>query len=188
VPAGRPLLVARVTDGQSGVDPFTLVLGYRGVQIGAELYDAATGLALFPLPPGAPPVKGRVRVVLSASDFQETKNVATFGSTVMPNTRRRRSALRAVPGPVATWLEPTPNACVRGRTRLLATAGSTAALRSVRILDGSRKLTVKRVQPGLYTAAWTPKAKGRHVLRLVALDARGRSVTARRAVRVGCRP
>jgi subtilisin family serine protease len=188
VPAGRPLLVARVTDGQSGVDPFTLVLGYRGVQIGAELYDPATGLALFPLPPGAPPVKGRVRVVLSASDFQETKNVATFGSTVMPNTRRRRSALRAVPGPVATWLAPTPNACVRGQTRLLATAGSTAALRSVRILDGSRKLTVKRAQPGLYTAAWRPKAKGRHVLRLVALDAHGRSVTARRAVRVGCRP
>jgi subtilisin family serine protease len=191
VPAGRPLLVARVTDGQSGVETSSLVLGYRGVQIGAEAYDAETGVALFPLPPGAPPVTGRARATLSASDVQETKNVATFGPSVMPNTRRRRFELTAAQGPVATWLAPPPakgGACVRGGTRLLAAAGSTAAVRSVRFLDGRRRIAVSRIRPGLYSARWKPAGKGRHVLRAVVRDARGRTATAERVVRVGCRP
>src|SRR5207247_1136748 len=59
VAAGRPLLVARVSDRGAGVDPFSLAIGYRRVLLGAAFYDPFSGYALFPLPAEAPrPVAG----------------------------------------------------------------------------------------------------------------------------------
>jgi subtilisin family serine protease len=175
VPAGRPLLVARVTDRQSGVDPGSLVLAYRGLQLGAESYDPASGLALFPAGGDGVSTAGRVRVTLGASDFQETKNVSTFGPDVMPNTRRRRATVTAVAGPVATWLAP-----LRCPGELLLAAGSPAPVRSVRVLDGKRAVHVARIRPGLYRVA----GRGRDTLRATVVDTRGRSAT---VVRKGCK-
>ena len=54
VTAGRPLIVAQASDSQSGVDPLSLVLSYGKVLIGASLYDPASGLVVFGLPPQVP--------------------------------------------------------------------------------------------------------------------------------------
>jgi minor extracellular serine protease Vpr len=186
VPAGRPLLVARMTDRQSGVDPGSLVLGYRSMLLGAESYDPETGIALFPVSRDAPPVERSARVTLSASDFQETKNVSTFGPSVMPNTRRKRVSLTAVAGPAATWVLPGSGACARGTVRLLAAAGSTARVRLVRFFDGTQRIGAVRIRPSLYAASWLPARKGRHVLRVVVEDTRGRRATAQRILRIGC--
>jgi hypothetical protein len=179
VHAGRPLLVARVTDGGSGVDPTSLVLSYHGFLIGVDSYDPDTGLALFPIPPSVPPLAaGGARVTLGASDFQETKNVNTLGPSVMPNTRRVRLRLTAVTGATVTWLSPAARGCVRGAVELLLAADTRP-----RILDGTRTIgPVAQVRPGLYRATWRPKRKGRHLLRALA----GRRGTAERLVRVGC--
>src|SRR5262249_15227816 len=81
VSAGRPLLVARVLDTQSGIDPFSLVIAYHQVLVGAAAYDPASGLALFPLPAQAPVIKpGKTKAVMEASDNQEAKNVASIGN------------------------------------------------------------------------------------------------------------
>ncbi len=186
VPAGRPLIAAIVIDRQSGVDPGSLVLAYRGVLLGAAAYDHKSGVALFPVPRDAPPVIRSARVTLGASDFQETKNVSTFGPSVLPNTRRKRVTLTAVAGPAATWLTPPAGACVRGPVRLLAAAGSTARVQLVRFRDGARRIGAVRARPSLYAATWKPARKGRHVLRVVVEDARGRAFFAERVVRVGC--
>jgi hypothetical protein len=72
---------------------------------------------------------------------------------------------------------------------LFVTAGSTRGVRKVTFFDGRRRLaTVKRGVEGLYDVTWrTRKAKrGRHVLRAVVTDRQGRTVSARRPVRV-CR-
>src|SRR5207249_5382334 len=83
VTAGRPTIVARVTDKGAGVDPLSLVIGYRGVLVGAVVYDPLSGIAIFPLPNQARVIpKGRTRAVLSASDYQEAKNVASVGSNI----------------------------------------------------------------------------------------------------------
>ena len=91
--AGRPTIVARATDAQSGVDPLSLVLSYNSnVLLGASAYDPASGLVLFALPSNAPKItaaKKKKSVVLSASDNQEAKNVNTIGANVLPNTNYR---------------------------------------------------------------------------------------------------
>jgi hypothetical protein len=174
VPAGSPVLVARVTDAQSGVDPGSLVLAFHGVQLGAESYDPETGLALFPTGGSGSVAAGRTRATVGASDFQETKNVTTYGSSVMPNTRRRRVTLTAVAGPVVTWL----SAC--SRKPAFVAAGSPARTRSFRVVAGGRAVRVTRVRPGVYRVA----AGGRRALRATLVDARGRTAT---AVRKACK-
>jgi len=190
VAAGRSLIAARVTDGGAGVDPISLVIGYRQALVGAAAYDPFSGLALFPIPGAAPAFRtGRTPSVLLASDFQESKNVDQAGANVLPNTRFKPARIRVVRGPALTWLNPTSRGCVARREPLLVTASSTAKLRSVRYYDGSRGIaTVRNGVAGLYSATWrTAKAKkGRHVLRAVVLDRNGRALSVRRAVRV-CR-
>jgi subtilisin family serine protease len=187
VAAGRPLLVARVTDRQSGVDPGSLVVAYRGLKLGAEAYDADTGLALFPTDGGRVVPAGRFTATLGASDFQETKNVNTFGPSVMPNTRRLRVAVVAVAGPVVTWLAPDSRSCVHRSARLVLAAGSNRRVRLVRVLDGTRPLRVTGTRPGLYRVLWTPHGTGRHVLRATVVDVDGRRATAERSLRAGCK-
>jgi subtilisin family serine protease len=189
VPAGRPLVVARVLDLQSGVDPLSVVLSYKRTLLGASAYDPVTGYALFSVPPDAPALKkGTTSGTVSASDFQETKNVSTFGDNVMPNTSYRKVKLKAVAGPAVTWLEPEARGCVRGKVRLAAVAGSTAKVRRVRFFDGGRRIGVDaRGTAGVYGVTWKAAGRGRHTLRAVVADAKGHSASARRVVTVGCK-
>jgi hypothetical protein len=197
VSAGRPTIAARVVDigGQivdpgSGVDPLSLVIAYRRALVGAALYDPVTGIAIFALPNEAPRIPaGRTRAIFVASDNQEAKNVNTFGPDIMPNTNFAPTTLRVVRRPTVTWLLPERRECVARQARLIALAGSTARIRSVRFFDGARRIaTVSRGEAGLYAANWsTARAKkGVHRLRVVVLDARGRRASAARPVRV-CR-
>src|SRR5207244_6429736 len=100
VAAGRPTIVARVLDAKSGVDPLSLTIAYNGALVGASLYDPVSGLAVFSLPPVAPTIRaGKTRLAITASDFQESKNLATIGSDLMPNTVFKAVTLRGVKGP-----------------------------------------------------------------------------------------
>jgi hypothetical protein len=190
VAAGRPLLAARILDSQAGVDPFSLVVGYQRVLVGAAAYDPISGLVLFPLPRAAPRLKsGKILGLLVASDNQETKNVVTAGRDITPNTTYRAVRISGVNGPAATWLVPDDGACVRGLVRLGVAASSTAPIASVRFLDGKIPIkTVTQGPGGLYVTDWqTRKAEaGRHTLRATVLDRKGRTFTAVRRVRV-CR-
>ena len=187
VAAGRPLLAAFVRDKGAGVDPLSLVVGYKGVLMLAALYDRSSGLAVWLLD-GAPKIRrGKTRMLVVASDYQESKNVDQAGSNILPNSVFRRVRLHGVVSPVATWLLPARNACVDRREGLVVTAGSTHGIRSVAFYDGRRRLSVQRGLD-LFGMTWrTTKARhGRHVLRVVATDRRGKRAQARRIVRV-CR-
>ena len=197
VAAGRPTLALRVLDvGSSifepgaGVDPFSLVVSYGNVLIGAAAYDAASGIALYPLPSGAPALRAGKRPILAvASDFQESKNLDTSGADIMPNTAFADGSLQVVNGPAATWLTPEARDCAPARTDLLVLASSTARIRSVRFFDGKRPIATDTSGPvDLFSGVWRTgaAAKGTHTLRAVVRDARGRSAETRRVVRV-CR-
>jgi minor extracellular serine protease Vpr len=190
VAAGRPSIVVRVRDHGAGVNPLSLVLSYRGALVGAAAYDVSSGLALFVLPREAPRIpRGRTAAVVMASDYQESKNVQTFGRNVMPNTRFRSVRLRAVRGTTVAWLAPERGVCVRGRVPLLVVAGSTGRISSVRFFDGGRRIGVdRRGTAGLYSATWAARRarRGRHVLRAVVVTRGGGRATASRRVRV-CR-
>jgi minor extracellular serine protease Vpr len=189
VSAGRPMLAAIATDRGAGVDPLSLVIGYKQSLLLAALYDPVTGLVLWPLS-GAPKIGvGRTSMIAVASDYQESKNVDQAGANVLPNTAFRFLRLRAVAGPTVTWLTPKARACAAKTTGLFVTAGSSRGLRSVTFFDGRRRIAkVTRGIEGLYLTAWrTAKApRGKHVLRAVATDRRGATATAKRVVRV-CR-
>ena len=189
VTAGRPVLAAIVRDPGAGVDPLSLVIGYRQVLLLAALYDRSSGLAIWLLD-GAPKLKrGRPAVTVVASDYQESKNVDQAGENIMPNTDFRRLRLRAVNVPTLTWLIPRARACVRGPTPLLVSGGSPRGVRSVAFFVGHRRISKQRGTPvGVYATTWRAKkaSRGRHVLRAVLTDRRGRRLQARRVVRV-CR-
>jgi subtilisin family serine protease len=189
VAAGRPTLAVRVQDAGAGVDPFSIVLAYRGTIIGAAAYDSSSGIAVFVLPTSAPRIlRGAEFAILAASDFQESKNVATFGPNTMPNTRFSGLFIRGVRGTKATWLLPRRHGCLTGGTQqLLVVASSTRKIRFVRFYDGRRRLGVdRRGDAGLYSLRWhSAKArKGRHRLHAVVVPTRGRRAVASRIVRV----
>jgi hypothetical protein len=195
VSAGRPTLAVRVIDGAfgepaSGVDPLSLALGVGQQLVGAAAYDLASGIALFPLPTAVRELRaGRRNIVAVASDFQESKNVNTFGEDIMPNTGARAIRLRVVDGPTVDWLAPETNECAPARAQLLVVAASTARVRTVRFLVGERTIaTVTRSTAGLYSTTWRTRGlpRGRHVLRAVVSDAQGRTASAVRRVRL-CR-
>jgi hypothetical protein len=190
VGAGRPTIVARVTDAKSGVDPPSIVLGYRRVLVAASLYDPFTGLAVFPLPAQARTIPvGRTKAVISASDFQETKNVNTVSDEIMPNTTFRSVTIVGVRGPAITWLSPAVAACVARNANLGVVASSDKKVTSVRFFaDGRLVARDRNGAADVFNGIWhTQRAKpGTHVLMAVATDASGRQVAARRTVRV-CR-
>ncbi len=190
VSAGRPMIVLRARDALSGVDPFSVVLGYGRVLIGAAAFDPDTGLAFVPLPTAAPALAaGRTAAAMMVSDYQETKNLDQASEDPLPNTAIRRTSLRVVAAPTVTWLTPAVNACAARRARLLVAAGSSRRVRSVAFFAGKRRIAlVRRGAAGLYGATWRTgrAAKGKHVLRARVLDAAGRAVSATRTVRV-CR-
>ena len=95
VAAGRPTLALRVLDLESGVDPYSLVIGYGRALIGAAAYDPASGVALFPLPSDAPQLRAGRRVLsASGADFQEAKNVDSVGDERLPNTAFAEGPIR----------------------------------------------------------------------------------------------
>jgi hypothetical protein len=157
------------------------------VLLGASLYDASSGLALFGIPRTAPPVRvGLFKGAALAADNQEAKNVDQIGANVLPNTTIKRVNIRGTTGPTVTWLLPLGTSCVKGTTPLDAAAAAPGNVRAVRFFDGKRLIkTVRKGTVGLYAASWrTRGAKpGPHKLRVV-VQTRGRSVQARRNVRV----
>ena len=189
VSAGRPLLAAIVRDKGAGVDPLSLVIGYKRTLLLAALYDPVSGLAVWPLG-GAPRIGlGRTPTIVVASDYQESKNLDQAGANIVPNTVFRSLRLRAVAGPTVTWLLPRARSCAGRSEGLFVSAGSSRGVRSVLFFDGRRRIAKEtRGVEGLYAAQWkTRKAhRGRHVLRAVVLDRRGARASARRVVRV-CR-
>jgi minor extracellular serine protease Vpr len=190
VAAGRPTIVLRVRDRGAGVNPLSLLLSYRRGIVGATAYDISSGLAVFVLPNSAPRLtRGRLSALAAASDYQESKNVSTFGRNIMPNTRFRSLAVRVVRGTTIGWLLPSRGACVRGRASLLVVAGSTKRILSVQFFDGRRRIGAdRRGTAGLYSATWAARKarRGRHVLRAVVSTRGGPAVAASRRLRV-CR-
>jgi subtilisin family serine protease len=190
VAAGRPTLALRAQDSGAGVDPYSLVIAYRGVLVGAAAYDPSSGIAVFPLPTAAPRIlRGSVPAILAASDFQESKNVATFGPNTMPNTRFRGVRVRGVRGTTISWLLPRRRGCLRGTQEILVLANTTRRIRAVRFFDGRRLIGRDRTGvAGLYSFTWRSRKarKGRHLLHAVALPTQGRRAVASRVVRV-CR-
>jgi minor extracellular serine protease Vpr len=190
VAAGRPTLVARVLDKGSGVDPLSLTIAYRGVLVGAVLYDPVSGIAIFPLPAAARTIRaGTTPAVLSASDFQETKNVSSAGDNVLPNTAFRPVTITGVAGPAVTWVTPAENECVSRTVGLIVAASSTKRVRSVRfLLDGKQIAVDRRGASDVFVGTWQARfaPRGTHTLEALATDAAGRTLSATRHVRV-CR-
>jgi hypothetical protein len=190
VAAGRPTIVARVVDRGAGVDPLSLVIAYRGVLVGAVLYDPVSGIAIFPLPRQAARIpKGRTRAVLSASDFQEAKNVNSVGADILPNTAFRTVQVTGVSGPALSWVTPAENECVGKTAGLVVVASSTMRVTAVRFFADGKQVDVDRKgAAGVFTGSWSTALapKGRHELRAIATDAGGRTLGALRHVRV-CR-
>jgi subtilisin family serine protease len=191
ISAGRPTVVALAKDSQSGLDPLSLVLNYNNnVLLGASAYDPTTGLILFVIPSNAPKItaaKKKKAAMVIASDNQETKNVNTVGANVLPNTNFKPVKVAVVNEPTVTWLVPKQNACLRATTRLAVVASSTKKLTSAAFRDGTKKIGSRKPDSeGLSFTDWkvTKATKGKHVLRATVRDARGRTATARRIVRV----
>lgn len=188
VSAGRPLIVAAVSDLQSGVDPLSLVLSYGKVLIGASLYDPVSGLLVFGLPPQAPALRpGRTPALVVASDYQEAKNINTVGNALMPNTTYHPATLRVVAGPTISWIEPAARTCAQKSTGLFVVADSTAHVSKVVFHDGTRLIGSDRGASGsLYSKLWRTGAlkKGLHRLTATVLDTKGRAATAVRAFRI----
>src|SRR5919108_488501 len=137
VAPGRPTIAARIRDAGSGVDPFSLVIGYKQVLVGAAAYDPVSGIAVFPLPAAAPALPGRTAATIQASDYQETKNVNTSGSEIMPNTAFKAVRIAVAARPAVSWLLPDPaTGCVKGTARLVVVASATPRIASVRLFHG----------------------------------------------------
>ena len=139
VSAGRPTIALRVVDLGSGVDPYSLVIGYGQTLIGAVAYDPVSGIALFPIPNEAPQLRtGKRQVQASAADFQEAKNVDSVGDELLPNTAFAGGPITVVDGPTITWVTPEIRECSTPSTPLTVLAGSTATVRSVQFLLGTQ--------------------------------------------------
>jgi hypothetical protein len=122
-----------------------------------------------------------------ASDYQESKNVNTIGTNLMPNTAFTRQRIRVGAGPTLTWVLPNAGACAAKNTRVLVVGSDTRKISSVQFFDGSHKFaTVERNVAGLFPATWRTSraAKGRHTLRAVLTDSAGRHARAKRVLRV----
>jgi subtilisin family serine protease len=185
VSAGRPTLVFRTLDSQSGVDPDSLVVEYRGVLVAAAVFDPGSGLAVFPLPAVAPAIKtGKLRTGMLSSDFQEAKNVDTVGPSIMPNTRVAYAQMNVVAGAADDWLLPVSGNCVQRKTSLVVAASAPGGVASVRFaVDGKVRATVKKSSQDLW-ATTVSLARGKHTLVATTVGKKGQTASARRTVRL----
>jgi len=188
VAAGRPTLVVHATDSQSGVDPFSLVIAYNKILLGASAYDPTVGVALFAIPANAPALKGKTKATVSASDFEEAKNVNTIGTNILPNTQYDNTTIKAIDGPAITWVAPFANSCIVKPQRLLVVASSTKKVKSVAFfVDGKKVGTATTGTTDLFHYDWPAKsaAKGTHTISATMTDAGGRTAsTGSRSIRV----
>jgi subtilisin family serine protease len=186
VSAGRPVIIGVAVDLGAGVDPLSLVFNYGRTLIGASQYDPSSGLVIFGIPPQAPKIRvGTQRTIVAASDYQEAKNIDTVGPALMPNTSFVPVRLHVVNGPTVTWLAPQAHACVAKPEHLLVVAGSTVAVRKVVFRDNGKKIGT-RAGSLAFELTWREShaKKGVHRLTATVVDARGRTATAGRTVRV----
>jgi len=181
VTAGRPTIVVRTLDKQSGVDPYSLVLGYHGVLVAPAIYDPLSGLAVIPLPKAAPALKkGRREAVFSSSDFQESKNVDTSGTDLLPNTRTLLTRLHVVNAPTVSWLVPASGGCVASKADLLLVAAAPGGIKTMRfLLDGKTAGKGHRADVQLWTGKLRKLGKGKHVLVAVVTNRHGRTAKAK---------
>jgi subtilisin family serine protease len=192
ISAGRPTIVARITDAKSGVDPFSLLLLFgSGFESSVARFDPATGIAAFSIPREAPQLSsGPAFMRIVASDFQETKNISdTESASPMPNTRIFGIRLAVVNRPTAAWITPNQGACLAPRQRLVVVANDNVSISSVGFFDGQRQIgRVRKSVGGIYEMTWrtTGKRRGPHVLTAVVSDVRGREAEVARPVRI-CR-
>jgi hypothetical protein len=192
ISSGRPTIVAKVADAQSGVDPLSLQLFFgstvRRESVGATIFDPATGMAAFSIPREALPLQpGPQFMQLVASDFQEAKNINTESVSPLPNTRFQGLRAEAVNRPTVTWITPEKGRCLAARQRLLVVANDNVQISSVGFFDGSRQIgRVRKNVAGLYELTWGTKGrkKGAHVLTATASDVRGREAEASQTVRI----
>src|SRR5437879_3052690 len=187
VSAGRPTLVFRTLDSQSGVDPGSLAIGYRGALVGASSFDRASGLAIFALPSQVSPLHvGDVRTGMVTSDYQEAKNIDTIGPSIMPNTRALITKLHVVAGAAVDWLLPTAGVCGQRRQPLIVAASGPGGVKSVRFaVDGKRRSVVHHGIAGLWFAT-VSLSKGPHTVSATATAAKGNTASVRRTLRT-CR-
>jgi hypothetical protein len=181
VSAGRPTIAVQTRDLQSGVDPYSLVIGYHHVLVAPAAYDPISGLAIFPLPRQAPALRsGRLRMLFLSSDYQEAKNINTTGSNILPNTRTVARRLRVVHGPVGDWLFPSGGACVVRHGSLLVTADAPSGVKRVRFLLDGRALANGRHGPAdLWNGKLRKVSKGKHHLVVVVVARNGRTALSR---------
>ena len=188
ISAGRPLIAGFAVDLQSGVDPLSLVINYNNALIGASDYDPTSGLVLFGIPEAAPAFKpGKTTVLMSASDYQEDKNINTVGNAILPNTAFLEKKLTVVDGPTVSWLAPPASQCALKKDQLAVLADSTKAVKQVVFsANGSRVAVVKGGESPIYTHAWnTAKLKkGKILLTATVTDAAGRTASAGRSVKI----
>jgi minor extracellular serine protease Vpr len=188
VSAGRPTIAFRATDTQSGVDPFSPSIDYGFFLVGASQFDPKTGIAVVPYPRERNRLTpGRSTIRLIASDFQESKNVNSESTDLLPNTARPSVRVRVVARPTLTWLAPAQRACVQGRAQLDVVASSPAAISSVAFFVGGRQIArIRRAVSGLFSATWNASGarKGTHTLAATVSDTAGREARATRRVRV----
>jgi hypothetical protein len=184
VSAGRPTIIVRSLDSQSGVDPLQLTIGYKGALVGASAYDPATGIAAFKLPASAPALTtGKIALRLQSSDFEEAKNVDTVGTNIMPNTRYASTTLRVVAGVAVSWVMPDASTCLAKGRRLAVAASAAGAIKRVRFALDGRAIGAGTSANGLWSTTLKSKpAKGRHILTATAFNAGGASGSARLAI------
>jgi hypothetical protein len=192
--AGRPTIVAKITDAKSGVDPHSLQLFFgpstRQSTVGATLWDPATGIAAFSIPREVLPLEAETQFMqVVASDYQESKNINTDTSGPLPNTRFAGLRAEAVNAPTVTWITPEKGRCLAARQKLKVVANDNVQISSVGFFDGRRQIgRVRRNVAGIYELTWrtTGKRRGAHTLTAVASDVRGREAEAAQTVRI-CR-
>ena len=192
ISSGRPTIVAKVTDTQSGVDPHALQLFFgpstRQSTVGATLFDHATGIAAFSVPREVPRLEAGAQFMqVVASDYQESKNINTDSDSPLPNTRFQGLRTEAVDRPTITWITPETGRCLAARQKLLVVANDNVPISSVGFFDGNRQIgRVRRNVAGLYELTWrtSGRRKGAHTLTAVASDVRGREAEASRTVRI----
>ena len=192
VAVGRPTLAVRAQDRGAGVDPYSMLIAYQGVAVAAAAYDSSSGIAdLRAAERGAEVQHGRNLALLAASDFQESKNVSTFGPNVMPNTRFRFANITGRAGdddhvaPPASPRLPARQQPGAARAREHDEPDPEGALLQRASLDRSGS---NRYAPGCTRSRGGPRRarKGLHRLRAVAISASGRDARTSRVVRV-CR-
>jgi subtilisin family serine protease len=187
VSAGRPTLVFRTLDTQSGVDPGSLAIGYKGALVGASSFDRASGLAIFALPSQVSALHtGNVTTGMVSSDYQEAKNIDTIGPNIMPNTRALVTKLHVVAGAAVDWLLPTTGVCGQAKQPLIVAASGPGGISSVRFfVDGKRRAIVHRGIAGLFFTN-VSLSKGKHTIVATAIAGKSKKASARRTLRT-CR-